>query len=58
MGGELVKSTGLNNKSSRNMVSVNHRNFKTANLKETSIKKPKNNSFSQKKIKEKFKKLH
>ena len=57
MGGELVKSTGLNNKSSRNMVSVNHRNFKTANLKETSIKKPKNNSFSQNKNKRKIQKI-
>ena len=53
----MVKSSEINSKSSRNMVSVNQRNFKTANLKENSIKKPKNNSFSQNKNKRKIQKI-
>ena len=42
MGGELVKPTDINSKSSRNMATVTQKNFKTANLKANSIKTPKN----------------
>ena len=57
MGGELVKPTDINSKSSRNMATVTQKNFKTANLKANSIKTPKNNSFSQSKSKRKIQKI-
>jgi len=57
MGGELVKSTEINNKSSRNMVAISDRSFKTTNLKAASIKTPKNSSFSYNKNKRKNQKI-
>ena len=57
MGGELVKSSEIFSKSSRNMVTISNRNFKTANLKANSIKTPKNTSFSHNKSKRKIQKI-
>ena len=57
MGGELVKSTEINNKSSRNMVAISDRSFKTTYLKAASIKTPKNCSFSYNKNKRKNQKI-
>ena len=57
MGGEFVKSTEINNKSSRNMVAISNRSFKTTNLKAASIKTPKNSSFSYNKNKWKNQKI-
>ena len=57
MGGELVTSTEITSKSSRNMATISKRNFKTANLKSISIKTSKNTSFSQSKSKRKIKKI-
>ena len=53
----MVKSTEINNKSSRNMVAISDRRFKTTNLKAASIKTPKNSSFSYNKNKRKNQKI-
>ena len=53
----MVKSTEINNKSSRNMVAISDRSFKTTNLKAASIKTPKNSSFSYNKNKRKNQKI-
>ena len=53
----MVKSSEIFSKSSRNMVTISNRNFKTANLKANSIKTPKNTSFSHNKSKRKIQKI-
>jgi len=57
MGGELVKSTEIISKSSRNVSKISNKTLKTTNLKSNSIKRPKNTSFSQSKSKRKIQKI-
>jgi len=60
MGGELVKSNDIkdiNNKTSRGRLSINQRNFKVTNPNISPIKQRKNSSFSQKKSRQRNKKI-